>query len=84
MSYCKSNSTGTGYGYSTLYLSKAGWIITIQLAMAYLSIHVLVYKDWSGGAPKGLIKLLLLRWYINCGKCFIIWGNLNEVGSILW
>jgi hypothetical protein len=83
-SYCKSSSTGTGYGYSTLYFNKAGWIITMQFAIAYLSMHVFVYRDWSGGAPKGFIKLLRLKWYMNCGKCFIVWGNLKEVGSILW
>lgn len=54
----------------------------MQLPMDYLNMHVFVYNDWSGGAPNGLMKLLLLKWYINCGKCLIGCGNLNEFLSM--
>lgn len=56
--------------------------MAMQLEMHSRSMQVLVYKDWSGGAPNGLMKLLLLKWYINCGKCLIGWGSLNEFLSI--
>lgn len=78
----KSNSTGSGSVASTVYFNSAGWIITMQFAIDYLNMQVLVYKDWSGGAPNGFIKFDLRKWYINCGKRFIIWGSLNEFLSM--
>ena len=57
-------------------------IITMQLPMDYLNMHVFVYNDWSGGQLNGLMKLLSQMAKVNCGKCLIGCGNLNEFLSM--